>query len=278
MEHLDRSTDLLRFLRNERPSAALFYSDWCPFSVIMRNSFESVVHEHPNILFAKARLDVLPDRELLLQITSVPTLLLVHRGVTFDNFVGVLSPEDLSSRIRAFELATKNATANGRLSTVSQSGHSTTFGRSAYGAVAFVLILELPQELENYGSKSNIVIVDTNSSNELGPLNLDRALTHMLLFFDYARNTDMQQGLFRGGKLTDRCLEVIKSFKTDFGLRRVKVQGIETSLNSSDPKYLPKQISRLNRAMRTHIGFDVIVHADGEYRFSDQILLRVGRR
>src|SRR5690349_2527537 len=99
MNYLDGSAQILEFFKRKTPLAVLFYSDWCPFSIMMRTSFEAVYSRHPNVRFGKVRLDVVPRGELILPVSSIPTLLLVYKGKTVDSFVGVLNPSNLSTRI-----------------------------------------------------------------------------------------------------------------------------------------------------------------------------------
>jgi thiol-disulfide isomerase/thioredoxin len=264
MRYLDSTIDLLNFIRLEGRSAILFYSDWCPFSIMMRNSFDAVEPSHPGVVFGKARLDVIGPEELLLPVASIPTLVLFLAGQIVDSFVGVLSPAELSRRIGDFEL-------------IGAGEEATNLGTSRVRDTVRcnrLLSLKVPKNILRYQAKSHATVIDVSTGREIGRCSLDCNETLVLIFFNYLRTCDLEGGLFANGELTKKCANIIRCFKRDHGLNGDRIPGIERP-EDGDQKYLAKQISRVNRKLLKHIGARIIERDDGEYRLADGVKLRI---
>lgn len=265
MEYLDSSVQIIEFLKRTKPLAVLFYSDWCPFSIMMKTSFESVEHCHPKIVFGKVRLDVVGPDESLFPVSSIPTLALSYRGLTVDSFVGVLNPHQLSTRLAKFQ-----ANIAG---TVAPCLGVPNFG----GNYNYIFMLRVSQDLTRYRAGSQLKVIEVATAKEIGGCPLDRTDTHILLFFDYVREHGFETGLFSHGHTTTKCQRLLRDFKRDRNLGAAKLHGIEKPDADSDAKYLSKQLSKLNRKIAGGTGFPkkAIQAMDGEYRLADDIRIHI---
>jgi len=83
------------------------YADWCEPCKVLTPKLEKLVLAAKGALrLAKVNVDKLPQIAQALQVTSLPTVMLVHKGKLVDSFQGVLPDAELAKFVnRASELA-----------------------------------------------------------------------------------------------------------------------------------------------------------------------------
>jgi len=84
-----------------------FYADWCAPCKQLTPKLERLVSESQGALrLAKVNVDRLPELSQALQVASLPTVMLVHKGKLVDSFQGVLPDAQLKAFVdKAVELA-----------------------------------------------------------------------------------------------------------------------------------------------------------------------------
>lgn len=261
MKYLESSHEVRAAMARPRAMAALYYADWCPFSVMSRVSFEAVEARFSKFEFAKVRLDELDpadQRHLPAEIEEIPTLLISYSGAILSRIVGYFPASTLVEKLEGIEKSILvEASGTGRAS------------RPAYrSSRTHLLSLELPEDLGQYRARSRATVHHASQGFSRAAFELDRALTQIVLFFFFAQKHGARKELFLGGGLSDHGLLVLEEMKADVRFPPGALRVLENS-GSRDKMYLPKQISRLNRIFRSHIGTVLIEHVEGSYRVSD---------
>jgi len=266
MRYLESSHEVRAAVAQPRAVAALYYADWCPFSVMARVSFEALEPRFPKFEFAKVRLDELDpadQRHLPAEIEEIPTLLISYSGAMLSRITGYFSASTLIEKLEGIEKSILvEASGNGRAS------------RPTYRSRARLLSLELPEDLAQYRARSRVTVDHASQGFSRAAFDLDRALTHIVLFFFFAQKQGVQRELFLGGGLTDHGRLVLEQMRAGASFPPGALRGLENS-GSRDKMYLPKQISRLNRIFRSHIGTVLVEHVDGSYRISDEFEIEI---
>jgi hypothetical protein len=266
MKYLESSSEVKAAMAQPRAVAALYYADWCPFSVMSRVSFEAVESRFSKFEFAKVRLDELdPAEQRLLpsEIEEIPTLIISYSGAILSRIVGYFPSSTLAEKLEGIEKSILvEASGAGRAS------------RPAYRGRAHLLSVELPEDINRYRARSRVTIPHASRGLSRAAFDLDRTLTQIVLFFFFAQKQGAPKDLFLEGQLTDRGRLVLQEMKARISVPPGGLHVLENS-GSRDKMYLPKQISRLNRIFRSHTGTILIENIQGSYRVSDQFEIEI---
>ncbi|MCX7882404.1 MAG: thioredoxin [Brevinematales bacterium] len=77
-----------------------FWAEWCKPCLMLAPIFEGVSQEMPEVTFAKVNVDEEGDLAIRYGISSIPALILFHRGQPVATHVGTISKERLKEWIQ----------------------------------------------------------------------------------------------------------------------------------------------------------------------------------
>ncbi|KAK4255643.1 hypothetical protein QN277_008616 [Acacia crassicarpa] len=92
------------------PVVVHFSASWCMPSVAMNPSFENLSSSYQHVLFILLDVDDVQEVATKMEITAMPTFVMLSGGKEMDRIVGA-NPEELKKRIDAF-LASTSSTFN----------------------------------------------------------------------------------------------------------------------------------------------------------------------
>ncbi|KAH9627223.1 hypothetical protein KSS87_018500 [Heliosperma pusillum] len=102
VEHKDQWDSFLNTSNSEnRPVVAHFGASWCIPSVAMISFFEDIAITHSDVLFLSIDVDDVKEVASEMEVTAMPTFVLIKDSKAVDKLVGA-NPEEIRKRIDAF--------------------------------------------------------------------------------------------------------------------------------------------------------------------------------
>jgi len=79
-----------------------FWAEWCRPCLMLAPIFEQVAEEMPEVTFAKVNVDEEGDLAIQYGISSIPALILFHKGKPVGTHVGTISKDRLKQWILSY--------------------------------------------------------------------------------------------------------------------------------------------------------------------------------
>jgi len=85
-----------KVLTNKKPVVVQFHAGWCgPCKLLMPRMEAAMANFNAKLDMAKVDIDDLPDLALKYNVGAVPSVLIIHNGVSKHKFVGLKDPDQI---------------------------------------------------------------------------------------------------------------------------------------------------------------------------------------
>lgn len=265
MENLDTIDQIGTFTRSAQLSAVLFYAEWCPLGLLMRTSFEVAEIRLPTISFGKARLDLLKKTDLVIPVFSTPSTSLFRASKLLHSTIEFMPPDALCDVLDGFARITLHTDTRG-------TGKSPNLNLSD----PILLKLNLPTDLTQYRNFCKVTVLNYNTQEIIGELEINRATTVILLFLDHAKRRQPGVEFLTSKGLTAQGARALIGFRGSYNFGSARLVGIEKG-DSDDQQgaYMSKNINKINKTFLSITGRKIIRSAGGRYSLIDGICVEV---
>lgn len=263
MDNLDSIDQISAFTRSAQFSAVLFYAEWCPLGLLMRTAFEVAEARLPTIGFGKARLDLLKKTDLVIPVFSTPTTSLFRASQLMHSTIELMPPDALCDVLDGF-------------AKISAPAHLKGTGDAARPSDPILLKMNLPADLTQYRNFCKVTVLNCNTLEVIGELEINRAATVVLLFLDHAKRRQPNVEFLTSRGLTPQGERALAGFRSSYSFGPTRLVGIEKD-DSDDQQgaYISKSINRINKIFADLARRKIIHSAGGRYALTDGVRIEV---
>lgn len=265
MDNLDSLDQIGAFTRSAQLSAILFYAEWCPLGLLMRTAFEVAEVRLPTITFGKARLDLLKKTDLVIPVFSTPTTSLFRASQLIHSTIELMAPDVLCDVLDGF-------------SRISAPAYSQGTGNPPRPSDPILLKMNLPADLTQYRRFCKVTVLNFNTLEIIGELEINRSATVVLLFLDHAKRRQPNVEFLTSRGLTAQGARALAGFRCSYNFGPVRLVGIEKDDSDDQQRaYISKNINRINRTFADLAGRKIIHSDGGRYALTDGVRIEVLR-